>query len=376
MRLTLVILWLVASVAVAEAYPQFQLSLDGQCGTCHLSPAGGGLISAYGRDEAGNTISRGGDGRLLHGAWDAPDWLAIGGDYRFAAGGRRMIVQRAGVEDVQTQRLVFPMQADIYLRAMKGGFAFALTAGLRGQSQEAHRPAFVESLVSREHYAAYAWEAHQVRAGRFFPVFGLRLHDHTAFVRRHMGWNLLEEPYALEYAHYGEKTELHVAAFTPPPVPILATGLQPTGVTAHVERRVSERAIAGAQARVGIGPLESRYTVGAIGKWWMPDAGLLWLAEFDVQRQTFNEGGPGRTQLASYLGVSKWATRGVLVSGAVHTWEPDLALVRTLRQAFEVNVQYFAWAHVELHLLLRASAQGGSVEDPTYLSLLQFHYYL
>jgi hypothetical protein len=59
----------------------------------------------------------------------------------------------------------------------------------------------------------------------------------------------------------------------------------------------------------------------------------------------------------------------------VHLWEPDLTLRSTTRQAFEVAAQYFAWAHVELHLLLRASAQGGTVEDPSYLSLLQVHYY-
>ncbi len=80
MRLTLVVaLVLAVAAGRAEAYPQFQLSLGAdRCSKCHFSPAGGGLINDYGRDEAGSTISRGGDGRFLHGAWTPPSWLQLG----------------------------------------------------------------------------------------------------------------------------------------------------------------------------------------------------------------------------------------------------------------------------------------------------------
>ena len=33
---------------VAHAYPQFQLIKDQTCSSCHLSPAGGGLLSENG----------------------------------------------------------------------------------------------------------------------------------------------------------------------------------------------------------------------------------------------------------------------------------------------------------------------------------------
>ena len=60
---------------LAQAYPQFQLSTGAQrCNQCHIAPTGGTLLSGYGRDEAGDTISRGGDGSFLHGAWAPPDW--------------------------------------------------------------------------------------------------------------------------------------------------------------------------------------------------------------------------------------------------------------------------------------------------------------
>lgn len=370
MRLIVVVVALLLGAGVAHAYPQFQLVHDTACGTCHLSPAGGGLLTAFGRDEAGSTISRGGDGRLLHGLWDPPEWLAVGGDYRFAFAGKR--------NEPRSDVLIFPMQADINLRVMKGDFAFAFTAGLRGvaRDEEDEQPTFIETLASREHYIAYAFDEQQVRVGRFFPVFGLRLHDHTAYVRRFMGLNTFEEPYAVELAHYGETTTTHVTAFMPQPIDLLGSGVRRSGGVVHVERAMSETTIVGGQARAGVSDRDGVFTVGAIGKRYFADAGILVLGELDLQRQTFYRRAPGRSQIAGYLGASKWLTRGVMVSSAVHVWEPDLTLRGTTRQAFELGAQYFPWAHVELHLLLRASAQGTIGEDPGFLSLLQVHYFL
>jgi len=372
----------------ARAYPQFQLVHDTECGTCHLSPAGGGLLNSFGRDEAGSTISRGGDGRLLHGAWDPPEWFAIGGDFRFAFAGRRTRATDADLgadpadpdrpEVVRHDLLIFPMQADVNLRFSKGNFAFALTAGVRGvaRGEDDEQPVLVERLGSREHYVEYTFGKRLVRAGRFFPVFGLRLPDHTAFVRRFMGFNILEEPYALEFAHRGNATELHLTAFVPQPIPLLGSGLRRAGATALVEHRFGDDLILGGQGRVAIGEHDGLFTAGTIAKRWFPEAGVLLLAELDIQRQTFRGNGPGRTQIAGFGQVSKWATRGVLVSSALHLWEPDLTLRSTTRHAFELAAQIFPRAHFEVVVLLRAAAQGGTVEDPSYLGLLQLHYYL
>lgn len=390
MRLILALGLLVATASVAHAYPQFQFSQEATCIECHLSPVGGGLLNDYGRDEAGATISRGGDGRLLHGAWDPPGWLAVGGDFRFAFAGKYLTATDAdlrGFPPMQpgdhvphTDRrdlLIFPMQADLNLRLTKGDFAFAFTAGLRGvaRAEQDEQPALIERLASREHYVAYTRDAYQVRLGRFFPVFGLRLPDHTAYVRRYMGLNTYEEPYALEIARYGDETDVHVTGFVPQPIDLLGSGVRRAGGAAQLEHRWYDTIIGG-QARVAVGPGDALFTLGGIAKRWLPQAEVMMLAELDLQQQTFRGNGPGRTQIAGYLGASKWATRGVLVSSGVHLWEPDLTLRATTRQAFEIAAQYFAWAHVELHLLLRASAGDGSVEDPSYLSLLQIHYYL
>ena len=95
----------------ASAYPQFQFSSGTtRCSQCHFDPAGGGLITAWGRDESGDTISRGGDGAFLHGAWTPPSWVALGADVRLAG-----LYNNAGGY-LAPEWLFFPMQADAYAR--------------------------------------------------------------------------------------------------------------------------------------------------------------------------------------------------------------------------------------------------------------------
>jgi hypothetical protein len=102
----LVIGVVLATAGVARAYPQFQLSTGAdRCSACHFSPAGGGLLNDYGRDEAGDTISGRGDGRFLYGAWSPPAWLQLGADLRAAAGAKDSLDAAYG--------LAFPMQSDI-----------------------------------------------------------------------------------------------------------------------------------------------------------------------------------------------------------------------------------------------------------------------
>src|SRR3954454_11722172 len=102
---------LAAFAGRAEAYPQFQFSSGTtRCSQCHYSPAGGGLITSWGRDESGDTISLGGDGAFLHGLWDTPSWLALGADGRLAG-----IANDSGGAQSPVYSF-FPMQADGYAR--------------------------------------------------------------------------------------------------------------------------------------------------------------------------------------------------------------------------------------------------------------------
>lgn len=363
----LVLALLVAGATTAHAYPQFQLALGtDRCTACHYSPAGGGLINDYGRDEAGGTISRGGDGRFLHGLWAPPSWLQLGADLRGATAFKR---DRGSLE-----WLAFPMQVDGYIRAGGESLSVNVTVGLRGQAREP-RNRMIERLVSREHYVMYERDGHYARAGRFFPVFGVRTQDHTAYVRRFMGFHTLEEPYGIAAGTFGDAWEGHVSLFTKQLIPFQGARARATGAIAYYERRFADdtAALAG-QARFADTDSDALVTAGVVGKRWFADAGVMLLTELDLQRQSFDEAGATRYQLAGHLAASKFVVPGVMVGGGVHHWQPDLRL-RTARDAFQLDVQYFPRAHFELHLLTRISG-AAEFDDPSFLAFLQLHYYL
>ena len=353
----------------AHAYPQFQLALGAdRCSSCHLSPGGGGLLNAYGRDEAGSTISNGGDGRFAHGAWEPPDWIALGADLRVAGAAKTSRGDR--------ELLAFPMQADVYARVGTEAVSVNLTVGVRGGARDP-QPRLVERLASREHYVMYQRDSGSyVRAGRFFPVFGVRSQDHTAAVRRYLGFHTLEEPYGVAAGWFGDSWETHVSAYVPRPIEFLGAGLRTTGATVYGEKRLlGDTGAIAAQLRVATSDTDSVATAGVVGKRWFPDARVLLLGELDVQRQAFADGiGPTRYQLAAYAGASLFVANGWMIGAALHRWQPDLR-ARSARDAVEIDVQYFPRAHFELHLLARVGGSG-DFDEPAALSLLQLHYYL
>src|SRR5678815_2245963 len=68
--------------ARSYAYPQFPMSRDQTCTGCHISPAGGGLLTENGllTDEA---ISQWGTpAGFFYGKIPTPPWLVLGGDLR------------------------------------------------------------------------------------------------------------------------------------------------------------------------------------------------------------------------------------------------------------------------------------------------------
>lgn len=363
------LLWLGAGGAAA--YPQFQLTTGtDRCQACHLSPAGGGLLSAYGRDEAGSTLSPRGDGRFLHGLWEPPSWLSLGGDLRGALGAKH--------QDVRDRTLAFPMQADLATEVRVGPWSLAFTAGVRGVARDP-KPELLYRVASREHYLMFQREPGDgtyARLGRFFPIYGLRSQDHTAYVRRYLGQHTLEEPYALSAGHFGEGWEAHAAVFAPQPSPVLGSGPRAWGATAYYERRLAGDVAAWAvQSKLAVTGEDVRVAAGAVGKLWVERAGLLFLAELNVQRQSFDTG-PPRVQLASYFGATRLFLPGWMVTAAVQQWEPDLSLSSSARTATELNVQWLPLAHLELHLLGRLEAVGNDYDHPGLLALLQLHYFL
>lgn len=359
---------IMAAHGTAAAYPEFQFSTGtARCSACHFSPVGGGLINDYGRDEAATTISGGGDGRFFHGAVELPAWIAIGGDVRVATLGKRV---REGSEAA-----VFPMQADLYVRLATGSLSVNATVGALEAIREPGPMS--ERIGSREHFVLYEAEskAWYARGGRFYPTFGLRVPDHTAYVRRYTGLHSFEESYGISAGLIRDRWEAHATLMTPlelhPRV-----GRHGWGAAVQLETMTGEETGSlslQAKAQQIDGALESWF--GATWKRWLESSDLLFAAEIDAGVVRI-DGVPLVSRAVAYGTVHYRPGKSWGVAFGAHYYDADLRLVDNDRVAIESRFAWFPRAHLEVSALVRGSAVAREVGRGDLLGLLQLHYYL
>jgi hypothetical protein len=377
--------WLFLLAGRAFAYPQFQFSSGtGRCSQCHYSPAGGGLITSWGRDESGDTISRGGDGGFAHGAWTPPQWVALGADVRLAG-----LYNNSG-GPAAPELAFFPMQADAYARfAFTDELSLYLQGGIRGDTRPidpsvaGHFSNVGDRLDSTDHYLMWkkGGTGPYARLGRFYAPFGLRFVEHIFFVQRYTGQNLYDQTYTLSGGWVEDDWEGHFSVFAPPPHGF-PDALQPvdtreSGAAAYYEKRFSAMSAIGVQGRLGFASEYSQYTGGLVGKLWIEKGKVLFLGEGDVMRRNVSTGG-GQTGAVTYLGATVFPARGWMFGLAHELYQGDLSVKGTARNAFDLEINFFPWAHFELVAFGRYQfTGGGGPTDPTAsLFMLQFHYYL
>jgi len=273
---------------------------------------------------------------------------------------------------------VFPMQADVYARATTEHVSAYVNLGYGGAARPVLH-ALSTRFVSREHYVmwregATGWYA---RAGRFFPPYGLRLAEHTAYIRRFLGFNILEEPYALSGGYVSDEWELHLSAFIPDFVRA-DVGERGSGGVAYYERRVGTTIAYGGQAKLQVGDEDTRFMYGLVGKIFFEAPKIQLLAEADLVYQTFRHVDFNQWQMTGYLGAAWLPIRGWMFSLMLERWDEDLSLKGVARTAFDAEIQWFPYAHFEVSLYgrLQIIGSGGNDGATQKLVLLQLHYYL
>jgi hypothetical protein len=371
----------------AQAYPQWQFSSGtSRCNQCHFSPAGTGLITNYGRDAIGEELSSlEGDGGFLHGAVDMPSWLALGLDFR------GMYLRHDNGSPDGTDARVFPMQADAYARfAFLDTFSLAITGGIRGRvrgkllsfsSQPDDVPlgsnnfqsATAARFVSREHYLMWRSGAlgPYVRAGRFFAPYGLRLAEHTTYIRKDLGQYLLQEGYGISAGAVQNEWEVHVTAFLPD---ILRQyGSTEKGLAAMYERRFNDAIALGLQGRAGFTDDAKRYGGGAFAKTWVPAIKTLLMGEVNLIHMAGNTGS-GSNQMVAFLGPTVFPARGLWLSVFGEHSQTDIKSRNTATEAGNVQLNWFPYPHFEI--VLQGRIQSPREQESAKTFFLQLHYFL
>jgi hypothetical protein len=372
-RLTLIALTAAAAlVGTADAYPQFQLSRDKTCTGCHVSPAGGNLLTENGEGTSEGISTFGQSGAFLYGKVQPPSWLALGGDLRAATG---------YIETPEKVLAAFPMQIELYAHAtLPEGFSVHVHGGPRPATfDSATQKDGKNFLWSREHYLM--WRTNPgtpfglfVRAGRFMPVFGLRFAEHPMYTRRFGGTPLWGDTYGVAVEYISEKFEAHATGFIKDPV--IESVQHASGGAAYAELRPTERSSVGAGGMIEVSEDDKKFRGAVTGKYYLPGPDLLLQTEVQVMNQRI-DGGGAPVQLIGNVVVSRYLGTGFLLDAGIGHFDSNIRIRDLDRDCIDVNLHWFTTSHVELIFNGRfeaiAFAEGG---DPHVFALLQAHYRL
>ncbi len=189
----------------ANAFPEFVRFGYQSCSSCHVSPAGGGILTSYGRSFASeklSTWSYENEEQLLHGAVLMPEWLIIGGNVRQL----QSYVETPRARDARW----LPMQRDFDACVSKFSATFCATIGITkpaALSGDQHSQYGMRKYMLKYDVNDYA----SVRLGRFFTRYGLMIANHTSAIRKGLGFFPLSETDHLELNFANELFDLSLA---------------------------------------------------------------------------------------------------------------------------------------------------------------------
>lgn len=292
--LTLIVL--LACERNASAFPWMIRHDYKSCNTCHADPSGGGLLTQYGRGME-ETLTRsyfgkhtgeedpGKIGNFMFGAFDLPEWLLMQLDAR----GLNMLqpssttpykfwlMQANGSAQITLSR--FRLMGDIGLGTPGGALASSVTRGTDYR------------LISRQFWAGLDLGSDNqflLRAGRINVPYGLRIIEHTAYVRAATRTDInASQEFGLTLAYTGEKLRGEVMAIAGN-FQIHPDDYRERGYSAFLEYAVNDRFTLGgsslithANNDVQLATALWRQAHGLFGRW-TPAKSVVVMAESDL----------------------------------------------------------------------------------------------
>jgi hypothetical protein len=344
-RLLWTVLLLVAC-ARALAFPELVRRGYANCVTCHYSPTGGGLLTAYGRSLSAEVLSSAGsadEGKFLYGAVNPPDWVGLGGDFRF-------LQTFLDADGGQISKFIV-MQADLEGAVTAGRVTVDATAGVDFQGQP----------ISRRHYLLYhATDELSFRAGRFMPAYGINTEDHALAIKRGIGKDQSTETYNVEAAWIAENFDVFVTGILGRP-DNLSLGAE-TGAAASASVFLDDRFKVGASYYYGYRNIARRQLAGPWAILGFAPRCFV-LAELDFQWLTPAGASGGQTGAVDDLRLDFEVLQGLHLYLTQELSQLDFSTGNSFSDAYGVGVQFFPRPHYEINALYQRLRVGGTASS-------------
>ncbi len=384
-----VLLMGVGAARPAQAYTWMIRYGHGSCVSCHVDPSGGGLLTAYGREQGADLLrtrwSSAPDddeklerrGQFLWGAVNPPDWLLLGGAFRPAILITQVPEPSGGTN---TSRQAILMQGDLRAGIRTGGWRASASLGIISNDSYA---SIAGQLVSREHWVGYAWngDTFTLRAGRMNLPYGLRIIEHDTWVRAQTRTDINDQQQhgvAFAFDNHLVRAELMGILGN---YQVSPDAFRERGYSAYAEVTPAAGYAVGASSLVThaaedivLHVANTRQAHGLFARV-APWAPLAVLAEGDLVIQD-PTGGPHATGVATLLQADVEPLQGIHLIGTGETWRPGGPETHTSYGAWG-SVDWFVGWHVDLRFdyVWRSMALDGMRLDGTSY-LAQVHVYI
>jgi hypothetical protein len=350
----------------AVAFPQMIKHGYSNCVICHVSPSGGGVLNSYGRNSIIDLVSSTslpGEEKVLYGAFNLPEWLLFGGDFRAL-----QFYQNSGSLNFTKG---FVMQDDLEASVILGKFTFDATLG---QQQDHSLSPTQRSFYSRRYYALYqANDNLNFRAGRYLNPFGINTPDHIISTKAGLNWDEGTESDNVEVDWMSQNVSVYLAG-------ILGKSEDPgaqieKGVTVNASTFLSDKYKVGGSYFKGTNDKATRQVVGPYGILGFSKA-LSLLTETDFVSATTTDTLQNTKGIADYQKLDYEALKGfhVFVTGEYLQTNFDDAL--TIARTYGLGLNYFPRPHLEFLIAWDKQAIAAMPYGFYDFVYLMFHYYL
>jgi hypothetical protein len=226
----LLLLGLLLSFSIsAFSLPRFASRYNLPCQSCHVNPLGGGMRNAFGQSFGRDSLAVKKwqqDYRLDDFSTDISQFISYGADFRFLA------FYQSKTNPTASMSSFFPMQMDMY-------FNLAVSKKISLYVNPAFGPYNrLEVFALAKVLPATGY----IKMGRFAPPYGLRLDDHTSFVRQ-----------ATPFRNYaGQQTGLELGLH---PGPFTIMGALTNGLRGDLDGGLAKAAYGTLEAHGALGPV-------------------------------------------------------------------------------------------------------------------------
>ncbi|MBI1859945.1 MAG: hypothetical protein HYR96_03385 [Deltaproteobacteria bacterium] len=337
-------LLLIASMA--WGFPEMVRHGYVNCTACHVSPDGGGMLTAYGRSLSKEMLSQFGSESMalpLAGLVRIPEPVMVGGDLRAV----QLVTDTLTATDLR----FFIMQLDAEMGVNTDRFAVMGTLGFDCR-------AFPKAMF-RRHWALFRMNDNwNVRVGKFPLAYGIHSPEHHLDIRMNLGLDEGSESYNAEVSYLGESYDLFVTAVAPRIDP--SRWQSETGLAVRSSFNFRERYKVGASAYSGQGPKGSRWAAGPFAMLGFTEH-LYLLEEIDYAEDGIT---PARAGLYNYTKLGWEFVQGLHVFGVGE-------FAGTSHQAIGGGFNYYPAPHFEVTTQLQRT-----LSTSEWYAWLQMHIYL